>query len=99
MFSMRWPYPVECDKTERVKTDVLVIGGGISGCMAAISAARKGLSVTIWKRGRDTKRRRRVGLRPLGIGHDKPLQLRHARGITRAMLDDNDGYNNGISII
>jgi succinate dehydrogenase/fumarate reductase flavoprotein subunit len=31
----------------KVKTDVLIIGGGLAGCMAAIKAAESGVEVTI----------------------------------------------------
>ena len=36
-----WPYPIRYEQEQTVKTDVLVIGGGVAGCRAAISAARK----------------------------------------------------------
>jgi succinate dehydrogenase/fumarate reductase flavoprotein subunit len=36
-----WPYPIQYEQEQTVETDVLVIGGGIAGCRAAISAARK----------------------------------------------------------
>ena len=29
-----WPYPVNYGKVNEVKTDVLVIGGGVAGCRA-----------------------------------------------------------------
>ena len=40
-----WPYPARYDKEQEVEADVLVLGGGIAGCWAAISAARKGVKV------------------------------------------------------
>ena len=40
--AVSWPYPIEWDKTEEVDTDVLVIGGGASGCFAAMGAASGG---------------------------------------------------------
>jgi succinate dehydrogenase/fumarate reductase flavoprotein subunit len=46
-----WPYPVRFDKEQEVDTDVLVIGGGIAGCWAAISAARQGLKVALVEKG------------------------------------------------
>jgi len=46
-----WPYPIRFDKEQEIDTDVLVIGGGISGCWAAISAARQGLSVVLVEKG------------------------------------------------
>jgi succinate dehydrogenase/fumarate reductase flavoprotein subunit len=42
-----WPYPVRYDKEQEIETDVLVIGGGIAGCWAAISAARNGVKVAL----------------------------------------------------
>jgi succinate dehydrogenase/fumarate reductase flavoprotein subunit len=50
-----WPYPVDYDKENEVETDVLIIGGGIAGCWAAISAARKGVRVALVEKG-DTVR-------------------------------------------
>jgi succinate dehydrogenase/fumarate reductase flavoprotein subunit len=44
---MEWPYPVRYDVENRVDVDVLVLGGGPGGCMAAISAAKKGLKVAL----------------------------------------------------
>ena len=46
-----WPYPVDYDKEAEIETDVLVIGGGIAGCWAAISAARKGVRVALVEKG------------------------------------------------
>jgi len=46
-----WPYPIRYDKEQEIETDVLVIGGGIAGCWAAISAARKGVRVALVEKG------------------------------------------------
>jgi len=46
-----WPYPIQYDQEEEIETDVLVIGGGIAGCWAAISAARQGLKVALVEKG------------------------------------------------
>jgi succinate dehydrogenase/fumarate reductase flavoprotein subunit len=46
-----WPYPIRYDREQVVDTDVLVIGGGIAGCWAAISAARTGLKVAMVEKG------------------------------------------------
>ena len=42
-----WPYAIRYDQEQEIQTDVLVIGGGIAGCWAAISAARKGVRVAL----------------------------------------------------
>jgi succinate dehydrogenase/fumarate reductase flavoprotein subunit len=46
-----WPYPIRYDKEQIIETDVLVIGGGIAGCWAAISAARQGVRVALVEKG------------------------------------------------
>lgn len=46
-----WPYPIRIDQEQEVEADVLVIGGGIAGCWAAISAARQGLNVVLAEKG------------------------------------------------
>lgn len=42
---------LEKSNAERVKTDVLVIGGGIAGCFAAIKARESGLDVVLVDKG------------------------------------------------
>lgn len=46
-----WPYPVNYGKENSLSADVLVIGGGIAGCHAAINAARRGSRVVILEKG------------------------------------------------
>jgi succinate dehydrogenase/fumarate reductase flavoprotein subunit len=46
-----WPYPIRYDKEQEIETDVLVVGGGIAGCWAAISAARQGVKVALVEKG------------------------------------------------
>lgn len=45
-----WPYPIKFGEEETLETDVLVIGGGIAGCWAAISAARSGAKVVLMEK-------------------------------------------------
>ena len=33
----KWPYQNEMDQEETIDSDVLVLGGGLSGCFAAIA--------------------------------------------------------------
>ncbi len=46
-----WPYPVRFDQEQEIDADVLVIGGGIAGCWAAINAARQGVNVVLVEKG------------------------------------------------
>jgi succinate dehydrogenase/fumarate reductase flavoprotein subunit len=46
-----WPYPIKYEQEQEIETDILVIGGGIAGCWAAISAARYGLRVALVEKG------------------------------------------------
>jgi succinate dehydrogenase/fumarate reductase flavoprotein subunit len=46
-----WPYPVRYDQEQEIDTDVLVIGGGIAGCWAAVNAARQGMKVALVEKG------------------------------------------------
>jgi succinate dehydrogenase/fumarate reductase flavoprotein subunit len=47
----RWPYPVNYGKENVISTDVLVLGGGVAGCHAAINAAKKGVKVVVVDKG------------------------------------------------
>jgi succinate dehydrogenase/fumarate reductase flavoprotein subunit len=46
----KWPYPVNYGKEIEVTADVLIVGGGIAGCHAAIAAAKKGAKVAIMEK-------------------------------------------------
>lgn len=49
--ALPWPYKVNYGKETEVTVDVLIVGGGIAGCHAAINAARKGVKVAIVDKG------------------------------------------------
>ena len=49
--TIEWPYPVNYGKENEISTDVLIIGGGLAGCQAAINAARKGAKVVVVDKG------------------------------------------------
>lgn len=51
MQTYNWPYKNELDITETLSCDVLVLGGGLAGCYAAIAAARRGQSVILVEKG------------------------------------------------
>ena len=44
---LEWPYPIKWNDEKQIETDVLVLGGGIAGCWAAIAAAKKGVNVIL----------------------------------------------------
>jgi succinate dehydrogenase/fumarate reductase flavoprotein subunit len=46
-----WPYPTNYDKENEVSSDVLILGGGIAGCHAAVHAARRGAKVVVVDKG------------------------------------------------
>lgn len=60
-----WPYPIEYDKETRDSADVLIIGGGLSGCFAAMHAAKRGCSVILLEKGAT----RRSGAGGMGTDH------------------------------
>jgi succinate dehydrogenase/fumarate reductase flavoprotein subunit len=47
----KWPYPVRYREEKEAEVDVLILGGGIAGCWAAIGAARQGVKVAIVEKG------------------------------------------------
>jgi len=44
---IEWPYEIKYGQEKDVYADVVVLGGGLAGCYAAIGAARKGLKVAL----------------------------------------------------
>lgn len=46
-----WPYLIRYNQETLVKTDVLILGGGIAGSHAAINARRKGVKVVVVEKG------------------------------------------------
>ena len=95
---MRWPYANETGIRDEVSCDVLVLGGGIAGCWAAIAAARKGADVVLVEKGATV----RSGAAGSGCDHwencaTNPGSTVSPEELTAAMLDDQDGYNNAIS--
>lgn len=94
----QWPYPDKTGETVRIDADVLVLGGGIAGCMAAIAAAKRGQRVALVEKGAV----KRSGAGGSGCDHWESAATNPCSGVTpeellQAMMDDNDGYNNAIS--
>jgi len=46
-----WPYPINYGKENEVSTDVLILGGGLAGCHAAINAAKRGAKAVVVDKG------------------------------------------------
>jgi len=95
---MKWPYPVEWDKTEYIETDVLVLGGGAAGCFAAISAAKKGARVALVEKGAIVA----SGAAGSGCDHwesatTNPCSRISPEELTETMIRTFSGYTNGIS--
>lgn len=95
---MTWPYPPHTSECETISADVLILGGGIAGCMAAIAAARKGQNVILVEKGNVL----RSGASGPGCDHWESAATNPCSRVTpeellEAMLEDNEGYNNAIS--
>lgn len=93
-----WPYANEVGQEEIIESDVLVLGGGLSGCFAAIAAARKGLSVTLVEKGATE----RSGSAGTGFDHWESACTNPCSGVTpeeiaEAYVDEQDWYSNGIA--
>ena len=48
---MRWPYENKTDEVIHHHSSVLILGGGIAGCMAAIGASIEGEDVLLVDKG------------------------------------------------
>lgn len=95
--AIKWPYPIKYSVDNEVSTDVLVLGGGIAGCWAAIAAARKGTKVAIVEKGATI----RSGAGGAGCDHwhfttTHPACKVDAEEITQAIIENHGGYNCGI---
>ena len=94
----RWPYPVNYGKENEVSCDVLVLGGGIAGCWAAIGAARKGVKVALVDKGATVS----SGAGGAGVDHwhcvvTNPASKISPEEFTQALLDSRSGWRNGIA--
>jgi succinate dehydrogenase/fumarate reductase flavoprotein subunit len=95
---LKWPYPIKMDEEKQVDNDILILGGGIAGCWAAIAVARKGLKATIVEKGATI----RSGAGGSGCDHwesaaTNPCSHITPEELTMAMVKDHNGYNNAIS--
>jgi succinate dehydrogenase/fumarate reductase flavoprotein subunit len=96
---LTWPYPIRYDEESEVSADVLVLGGGLAGCFAAISAARQGLRVALV----DKSHPLHSGAGGTGIDHWMDCPANPASKITpeeyaRSLITDFRGdFDNGIA--
>lgn len=93
----RWPYPIRYGQVTEVNADVLVLGGGIAGCWAAISAAKMGRNVLLV----DKAHVRRSGAGGSGCDHwqfaaTNPACTLTPEELTQALIDNHGGWNCGI---
>jgi succinate dehydrogenase/fumarate reductase flavoprotein subunit len=93
-----WPYKTYYGKEQEASTDVLILGGGIAGCWAAISAARKGARVIMVEKGAT----KTSGSGAAGVDHWHGAAMNPASNVTpeelaQAMIDASDGRWCGIS--
>ena len=98
MAEYNWPYPDEFGQTETVDSDILVLGGGLAGCFAAIAAARKGKKVVLVEKGAT----KRSGAAGTGFDHwesacTNPCSQVTPEEIANACVDEQDHYSNGIA--
>lgn len=96
--SLEWPYPIEWDQTSTIQTEVLVLGGGIAGCWAAIGAAKQGAKVVLVEKGATI----RSGAGGSGCDHwesaaTNPCSRISPEELTDALIRSHGGYCNGIS--
>jgi len=73
-----WPYLVNYGKENEISADVLIVGGGIAGCHAAISATKKGAKVAVVEKATVL----RSGAGGAGVDHWHLACTNPASGIT-----------------
>jgi succinate dehydrogenase/fumarate reductase flavoprotein subunit len=91
----QWPYEIQYDLETQVSADVLVLGGGLAGCYAAIGAARRGLKVALV----DKSSVIHSGAAGVGIDHYTSCVSNPASGTTVAQfLSSKGAYDNYIAM-
>jgi len=96
--SIKWPYTLAGNRCEQDACDVLVIGGGMAGCFAAITAARSGASVLLVEKAATES----SGAAGSGCDHwesaaTNPCSRVTPEELAEAMVRSHAGYNNAIS--
>lgn len=91
-----WPYKVNYGKENVIESDVLVVGGGVAGCRAAIEARRRGATVAVADRGFS----KRSGNGGAGVDHwhgavTNPCSKVTPEMYSEAAMECAGGYTNG----
>ncbi len=91
-----WPYPIRYGEVNEITSDVLILGGGVAGCHAAISAAKGGAKVAVAEAGMT----KRSGMGGSGVDHwhaacTNPCSKVTPEEYTRAVFDSAHGYVSG----
>jgi succinate dehydrogenase/fumarate reductase flavoprotein subunit len=91
-----WPYPINYGKVNEVTSDVLVIGGGVAGCRAAISSAKSGARTVVAERGMV----KRSGAGGAGVDHwhgacTNPCSRVTPEEYIQAIYESAHGYTSG----
>ncbi len=95
---LQWPYPIRYGEVKEVTADVVILGGGIAGCWAAIGAAKQGAKVILVEKAAT----KRSGAGGSGCDHwmnagGNPRSKVSAEEIARALTEGNNGYYNTMS--
>ena len=96
--SRKWPYENEIGVTQKLQADVLVLGGGLAGCYAAIAAARAGKQVVLLEKGATV----RSGSAGSGFDHwenaaSNPGSRVTPKELAEAYVQEQAPYSNGIA--
>jgi succinate dehydrogenase/fumarate reductase flavoprotein subunit len=91
-----WPYPIRYGEERVVRADVLVVGGGIAGCHAAINARRAGATVAVL----DKEATKWSGNGGAGVDHwlsacTNPCARVSPEEFTQRVMADSGGYDCG----
>jgi succinate dehydrogenase/fumarate reductase flavoprotein subunit len=91
-----WPYPIRYGEENAISADVLVLGGGIAGCHAAINARRKGVKVVVLEK----EATKWSGNGGAGVDHwlsacTNPCSEVSPEEFTKMVVADSGGYDCG----